>query len=79
MIIVFSEHALKRMGEREISRAFVEDTIANSDRSIRQDNEQFMAVKQFGNRAILAVCTRTNDIVFVLTVISTSKISKYLK
>ena len=77
MIIVFSSHAIKRLSERGLNKQMVLDTLSSPDkRYVKEGLDN--AVKLFGNKALVVVFRKTGDVYFIITVIFTSKIRKYL-
>jgi hypothetical protein len=77
-MLLFSGHARLRMTERKIKEAAIIETLSNPDNLI-EENGQYTAVKQFGNTVLVVVYTKSDNIDFVITVISSSKLAKYLK
>lgn len=86
MRIVFSAHARGRMRERKIQEIFVHTALLQPDKVERDQTEhdRFVAKKIFtpaGSRVnylLLVFYERTVAEIKVITVISTSKIDKYL-
>ncbi len=78
MIVIFSKHALDRLHARPLDKERVESTLGNPDNTIKK-TDHFVAVKKFENRVILVAYREQNGMVYVITVISSSKVDKYLK
>lgn len=79
----FSPHAQKRMRERSISKKLIIDALEfptkiSSDRRGRQLIKKLYTDKKRVRRLLLVVVEITKGIVKIITVIDTSKISKYL-
>ncbi len=77
MIIIFSSHAAKRMYERGPNKQMVSDTLSTPDKRFVKEGLD-NAVKLFGNKALVVVFRKTGDVYFIITVIFTSKIKRYL-
>ena len=78
MKIILSKHAQKRMVERHILKSEVKDALLDPDRSGKQDHKHFaMKTRKNGQLLIVYYLNKHGD-AFVITVISTSKTSKYL-
>lgn len=85
MEIIFSSHALRRMKERKLTAGFVANAINFPDKIEKSTklSNRFIVKKIYFHRALkqdhllLAICERGNGKVKVITVIDTSKISKY--
>jgi hypothetical protein len=78
MIITFSKHALKRMSERSIPRGAVIEAISHPDKS-HHEEDKIIAIKRTNGKVLLVIYKNQDSILFVITVVSSSKISKYLK
>ena len=86
MRLRFTPHALLRMRERGILKRDVEETITNPERHRRsvQHAQRFLAVRSYRNRrfgsahALVVVYEQDADAITVVTVVDTSKMSKYL-
>jgi hypothetical protein len=83
--IVFTNHALKRLKERGISEKEVREFIKNPDKvehSLKSP-KRFLIKKVYFNRKLgrdhllLIILEKENSILKVITIIDTSKISKY--
>jgi hypothetical protein len=83
--IAFTKHALERLKERGISEKEVREFIKNPDkieRSLKSPN-RFLIKKIYFNRKLkkdhllLIILEKENSILKVITIIDTSKISKY--
>ena len=77
-MLLFSKHERLRIAERGIRDASIIATLANPD-NIIVENGQYTAVKQFGKKVLLVIYNKSDNIEFVITVISSSKLAKYLK
>jgi hypothetical protein len=80
MPITFTQHALKRMVERGISRAEVLSTLAKPLRTIEAQNSRKEAqgwIERVGKRQLLRVLYEGDTVVMVVTVMATSKFEKY--
>jgi len=83
--IIFSSHALERMEERGISQEFVIKAISSPDK-IEEDanhSSRFLIKKLYFNQALarehllMIVFEINSSLIKVITIIDTSKISKY--
>ncbi|HKJ97136.1 MAG TPA: DUF4258 domain-containing protein [Thermoplasmataceae archaeon] len=54
MIIVYSKHAEKRIGERNISRTLIEDVLKNPN-SVENQSNQVKASKLVSGKAIVVI------------------------
>lgn len=79
MKIVFSSHAEKRMKERHILKSEVKEAIRDPDKSVKQDFKNFAMKTRKNGQLLITYYIDRKEVVHVITVISTSKISKYLK
>lgn len=78
MKIIFTKHALARMSERKITENEARNVI-KKPLKISQDKNRFLAFKLRANKQLLLVhYVLENDKIIVVTVISTSNISKYI-
>jgi hypothetical protein len=85
MLIKFSSHSLKRLRERSIPRKTAEGAIRNPDKLelSRVDRKRLLIKKLYYNRILnrdhllIIVCEKQKDLIKVITIIDTSKISKY--
>ena len=85
MKIVFTKHSLERAEERAISKKELTDTIHHPDKIDKssQDNKRFLIKKIYYNEKLKAdhllmiICEKEKGIIKVVTIIDTSKISKY--
>jgi hypothetical protein len=83
--IVFTKHALERLKERGVSEKEAREFIRNPDKVERSLKfpKRFLIKKIYFNRRLgrdhllLIVSERENSILKIITVIDTSKISKY--
>ncbi len=65
-MIIFTDHALKRMRERKVSRAQVLETIKNPEIEIVEDNNIKLLRRKFKNKPLeIAVETGKNKIIVV--------------
>ena len=78
MIIIFSKHAEKRMDERHISRAMIEDVLGNPD-DVKNQSSQIKAAKIVNGKVIVAIYKETDGIKFIITAFSSSKTEKYVR
>ena len=80
MPITFTQHALKRMVERGLSRAEVLSTLAKPLRTIEAQNSRKEAqgwIERAGKHQLLRVLYEGDTVVMVVTVMATSKFEKY--
>lgn len=85
MKIVFSNHSLERAKEREISRKDLSSAIFYPDKvdQSSKDGKRFLIKKIYHNKKLksdhllMVICEKDKDILKVITIIDTSKISKY--
>ncbi|MDD4989900.1 MAG: DUF4258 domain-containing protein [Candidatus Pacebacteria bacterium] len=83
--ILFLPHALSRMEEREISRNEIIDAIVSPNKieNSKVDSQRFLIEKLYLNKKfqkehlLLIIIENSQDIIKVITVIDTSKISKH--
>ena len=83
--IIFSSHALLRMKERFISERLAVEAIHNPDKIEKSDqiNARVLIKKIYFNKIIeknhllMAICEIFPEKIEVITIIDTSKISKY--
>lgn len=79
MILILSKHAVKRMADRGISEDIVRSVLENPDkRSQSGISGQYLSSKKVGRKAIVVIYTETDNVAFVVTVFSSSKLNKYL-
>lgn len=86
MKIKFSSHALERMTERGIKKSDVETFIKSPDKiEISNINtNRFLFKKIYFNQKrkkdhiLMLVCEKENGVLKIITIIDTSKISKYI-
>jgi hypothetical protein len=84
--IIFSNHAIVRMEERFVSRQIAIDAIENPDKIEKsfQEDCRILVKKVYFNKSLkrdhllIIVCEISLDKIEVITIIDTSKISKYL-
>ena len=79
MHIVFSNHAEKRMKERNILKSEVKETIFNPEKAGKQDFKNFAMKTRKNGQLLITYYIDKHEVAYVITVISTSKISKYLE
>ncbi len=85
MKIVFTKHSLERAEERTISKKELRDAIYFPDKidESSQDNKRFLIKKIYYNEKLKAehllmiICEKEKEIIKIITIIDTSKISKY--
>ena len=85
MKIVFTKHSLERAKERAIDKKELRDAIHFPDKVDRssQNNKRFLIKKIYYNEKLKAdhllmiICEKEKRIIKVITIIDTSKISKY--
>ncbi len=83
--ILFLPHALLRMEERGISKDEITDAIASPNKieSSKIDSQRFLIKKLYFNKVfqkehlLLIIIENSQNIIKVITVIDTSKISKH--
>jgi hypothetical protein len=78
--ITYTQHAEKRMRERGISKAEVEQTLAAPLRKILAQNgrEEFQGwIERANKQQLLRVLVEGNLVLLVVTVMATSKFEKY--
>ena len=80
MQITYTQHALSRMAERNISKLEVEATLAAPERSLpaaggRMEFQGF--IDRAGKRQLMRVLVEGSVVVLVITVMATSKLEKY--
>ena len=78
MILIFSRHALKRMRSRAISRSTVESVVGAPDNIVRKAGYS-IAAKRLNGKVVLVIYKELNNMLFIITTISSSKVEKYLK
>ncbi len=82
--ILFLPHALSRMEERGISRSEIADAIASPNKieNSKIDSQRFLIKKLYFNKKfqkehlLLIIIENSQNIIKVITVIDTSKISR---
>lgn len=79
MILVFSHHAEKRMQERHILKSEVKEAILTPDKHGKQDSKNFAMKTRKNGQLLITYYIDKQEVIHVITVISTSKINKYLK
>ena len=86
MRIKFSSHSLKRIKEREIAKEDIVNAIKFPDKieTSKIAKNRFLVKKVYYHRKfrkdhlLMLICEKENDILEIVTIIDTSKISKYL-
>ena len=86
MRIIFSPHALQRLAEREIKREVALNALENPDKIevSRQDQRRILFKKVYYNQSLkhdhllMLICEKKDEELQIVTIIDTSKISKYL-
>ena len=78
MIILFSTHSLQRMRERTITKEVVERVLADPDKKTESEN-QIIAAKRTNGKVTLVIYSKFGEVIFVITVVVSSKLRKYLK
>ena len=76
-MLLFSGHARMRMNERKVKESQIIETVENPDNLIVEDGQQ-IAVKQYSKKVLIVAYTKSDNITFVITVILSSKLAKYL-
>ena len=80
--IVFSQHALLQITERNLSESEVISAVRKPDKTILQNGQKIQVVKitkKNGKKYLMVVIYRkTNNTKIIITVFLTSKINKYL-
>ena len=85
MKIVFTKHSLERAEERAISKKELREAIYFPDKidESSQDKKRFLIKKIYYNKKLKAehllmiICEKEKGIIKIITIIDTSKISKY--
>ena len=70
----WTDHVILQMKEREIRRAYVEETLNNSDEIVDGKNDRKVYRKVFGRRLLRVIIEEDK----VITAYFTTKIAKYL-
>jgi hypothetical protein len=78
MKIIFSQHARNRMVERNISETEVIEAINFPDKAGNQDDKNFAMKIRDNKQLLITYYIDKSGITKIITVITTSKISKYL-
>ncbi len=78
LILIFSNHAKKRIKEREIDENLIRKCITNPDNimSSNTQNEIISSLKING-KILLVVFKKTDNINFVITAFMSSKVKRY--
>ena len=83
--IEFTDHAQRRMRERNLTRKQVVEFVKNPD-SVEistKNSSRSLLKKRYRNKALgkdhllMAICERSGDALLVVTIIDTSRITKY--
>ncbi|KKP32458.1 MAG: hypothetical protein A2312_03590 [Candidatus Staskawiczbacteria bacterium RIFOXYB2_FULL_32_9] len=85
MKIKFSFHAIERIKERGIEKSIIFDAIASPDKmetsSVKSDRFLFKKIyfnlQHKRDHLLIIVCEKEEDVLKVITIIDTSKISKH--
>ena len=85
MDIIFSTHSLQRANERKINRKILLRAIHFPDRIdlSNKDSQSCIIKKVYYNESLgkdhllMIICKKENNVLKVITIIDTSKISKY--
>ena len=85
MKIVFTDHAKRRMRERNLSVRQVKGFITNPDtiEPSTKDPRRFLIKKSYYHRSLkrmhlaMMICEQKGSVLVVVTIIDTSKIAKY--
>lgn len=78
MKIIFSNHALYRMKEREITKNEVKITLLEPDKLIWKDNTNIAMKLRENGHLLIIIYTDLGKTEKIITVIDTSKVRKYL-
>lgn len=78
MSIRFSSHALVRMAEREITEKEVRTALESPHKTGRKDDAALAMKVRANGHLLLIVYRETSEYTFIITVIDTSKVDKYL-
>lgn len=82
MKIIFSNHAINQMEERNISRIRALEAVGNPDKIIGQLNKRIRAIKLLKihekDYLLIVIFEKTELEIKIITTFITSKISKYL-
>ena len=86
MRITFSLHALQRLAEREIRKEVALNALENPDKveMSSQNQRRLLFKKLYYNQTfkrdhlLMLICEKKDDRLEIVTIIDTSKISKYL-
>ncbi len=79
MEIIFIEHALERMKEREISKELVINAIRNPDSVDQGYGGRKVAQKCINGKLLRVIYEEHEDKIIVITAYITSKVGKYLR
>lgn len=86
MKIKFTKHAIGRMKERGLNKNIVEEFIKSPDKIANSNiNERRFLIKKIyyhkkykKDHLLMMICEKEKDVLTVITIIDTSKISKYI-
>ena len=67
--IIYTDHAIKRMSVRGVSKEMVRDTLANPEQTGTGYKSRLLAYKGFGNRKIKVVYTKEDEGFVIISVI----------
>lgn len=80
--IIFTDHAIYQIRERNISEQFVKQALRKPDKTFLQTNFRKKIIKKFKQRRknylLIVVCEEQDGMKKVITAFITSKIKKYL-
>jgi hypothetical protein len=76
MVIEYTDHAMFRMKHRAISRAYVDDTIQNSDFDFITHRGRSVALKKYGDKFLKVVYEKSNSKITVITVYWTRRLQR---
>jgi Domain of unknown function (DUF4258) len=79
MIIIFSNHARKRIEERRLDELQVRKCLAEPDAVLDSKNSENLGILKLNGNVLVVVYKKTDDILFVITAFRSSKINRYIK
>lgn len=79
MKIIFTRHAEQRMIERGVSKKEVEDTLFIPQKSGVKENRHFVMKTRKNGHLLIVYYLDKEGVTQIITVITTSKVFKYLK
>ena len=80
MLLRYTDHALARMADRGVSKAQVESVVRNPWRCLpaQQGRDEVQGLFERGSKPmLLRVILERGEVISVITVIATSRLSKY--